>query len=152
MTCLRTNQRSSFDVLGSIGNQMHAQICTLHDISAASDVASAHSLRALRTLAGKTTAVSVAAYFLRYGASPISGAKISPAQSNSGSMSASPMKNACVVPAAAPMRSTYMYMAGKASICGGKRLRPMWRIAPISPWCNCRWQRAVKWRSRPSAI
>ena len=29
---MRTNQRSSFDVLGSGGNQMGAQICTLHDI------------------------------------------------------------------------------------------------------------------------
>ncbi len=32
MTCLRTNQRSSFDVLGSGGNQMAAQICTWHGI------------------------------------------------------------------------------------------------------------------------
>lgn len=30
MACLRTNQRSSFDELGSGGKQMHAQICTLH--------------------------------------------------------------------------------------------------------------------------
>ena len=44
---------------------MHAQICTLHGISAQpSVVASAHSLRALRTLTAKTSAVSVAAYFL----------------------------------------------------------------------------------------
>ena len=35
MACLRTNQRSSFDVLGSGGNQMHAQICTLHGIGSA---------------------------------------------------------------------------------------------------------------------
>ena len=35
MTCLRTNQRSSFDVLGSGGSQMGAQICTLHDIGPA---------------------------------------------------------------------------------------------------------------------
>ena len=34
MTCLMTNQRSLFDVLGSGGNQMGAQICTLHDVSA----------------------------------------------------------------------------------------------------------------------
>ena len=39
MACLQTNQQSSFDVLGSIGNQMHAQICTLHDIGPAKDPA-----------------------------------------------------------------------------------------------------------------
>ena len=44
---------------------MGAQICTLHDISAQpSVVASSHSLMSLRTLAAKTTAVSVASYFL----------------------------------------------------------------------------------------
>ena len=36
---------------------MHAQICTLHDISAASDVASAHSLMALRALAAQNYCV-----------------------------------------------------------------------------------------------
>ena len=64
MTCLRTNQRSSFDVLGSGGNQMGAQICTLHGISANSVFASAHSLMALKTLVSKTTALSVDSYFL----------------------------------------------------------------------------------------
>ena len=43
---------------------MGAQICTLHDVSAASDVASAHSLMALKTLVSKTTALSVDSYFL----------------------------------------------------------------------------------------
>ena len=42
---------------------MGAQICTLHDISANSAFASAHSLMALKTLVSKTTALSVASYF-----------------------------------------------------------------------------------------
>ena len=48
------NQRSSFDVLGSGGNQMGAQICTLHGSSTNSTVASAHSLMSLRTLAAQS--------------------------------------------------------------------------------------------------
>ena len=51
---MRTNQRCSFDVLGSGGNQMGAQICTLHGSSTNSTVALAHSLMSLRTLAAQS--------------------------------------------------------------------------------------------------